>query len=360
MKREILLLLKLKDRRGVTIIVVAISLLMLLSFIALAIDIGYGMVVRNELQNISDGASLAATRRLGFIYETMSYEAQQNYVADPAPLIAIAKDVGSKNQAGKMNITINDADVIIGMWNPQTKMVGPNPKTGQWLDQPDAVRVITRRDGAANGPITTFFARIFGKDTLDVSADATAALTGLKEAKPGEPGLPVGVSKYWFDTNTCGNEITFGPTPTSCAGWNNYDKWPASDAKIRKTLEDMLNGTYTPPGAEAEGTDFVFIGGKLSQQTFQALENLFIDRKTKDGDGNNDIWTTMVAVYDLDCGQNPTGWIKIVGFAIFEMKVVGSAPDKKLEGTLICNLVKASRGSGGEYGTKGSIPGLVE
>ena len=46
------------------------------------------MVVRNELQNIGDGAALAAARHLGNIYEGMSYVAQQNYdsTADAAAI----------------------------------------------------------------------------------------------------------------------------------------------------------------------------------------------------------------------------------------------------------------------------------
>jgi Flp pilus assembly protein TadG len=56
---------RLKDERGVTIIIVAIAIVMLLSFVALAVDIGFVKVTRNELQNVGDASSLAATRELG-------------------------------------------------------------------------------------------------------------------------------------------------------------------------------------------------------------------------------------------------------------------------------------------------------
>src|SRR4030042_6233318 len=125
MKKSVQILKSLVNQHGSIIIFVALALIMLLGFGALAFDVAYITVTKNELQNISDGASLAATRQLGAIYEPMSYQDQPNYVADPAPLIAIAKDVGSKNQAGKKNITINDADVIIGTWDGQTKTLTP-------------------------------------------------------------------------------------------------------------------------------------------------------------------------------------------------------------------------------------------
>ncbi len=42
-----------KDKKGVTAVLTAIMIVMFLGFSALAIDIGYGMVTKNELQNIA-------------------------------------------------------------------------------------------------------------------------------------------------------------------------------------------------------------------------------------------------------------------------------------------------------------------
>src|SRR4030042_5133279 len=113
MKKSVQILKSLVNQHGSIVIFVALALIMLLGFGALAVDIGHITVTKNELQNISDAASLAATRQLGAIYETIPYENIDSFVADAAPLIAIAKDVGLKNQAGKRNITINDDDVIM-------------------------------------------------------------------------------------------------------------------------------------------------------------------------------------------------------------------------------------------------------
>ena len=48
-----------KDQRGSVAIIVALSLLMLLGFGALAVDLGYVMLVKNELQNAADAGALA-------------------------------------------------------------------------------------------------------------------------------------------------------------------------------------------------------------------------------------------------------------------------------------------------------------
>ena len=365
MKDSVLLPRGLMNQRGSIIIFVALGLIMLLGFAALAFDIGHITVTKNELQNISDGASLAATRQLGAIYETMSYEDQQNYVADPAPLIAVAKDVGLKNQAGKMNITINDADVIIGTWDPNR-----TPPFEATLSQPDAVRVIARRSGAsAEGPITNIFARILGRNTTNVETDATAALTPQSTAGPGGLPVPLGISKYWFEnqqaTNFCNQPIRFYPTndPTSCAGWHVYNRYNnAPDSRLRDTISDLEDGTYQNPETIAGQTQFEFTNGTMSTQTFAAMKSLFEANLDTDlnGDGTNDAWTATVPVYNLDDCGSMAGAQLIVGFATIVMTGVQDSPVHQIDGYVICENVEPGRGGGGEYGTRGSIPGLVE
>ena len=52
------------DERGIVAVVVALLLVVLLSFGALALDISSLFVVSNELQNAADAGALAATRFL--------------------------------------------------------------------------------------------------------------------------------------------------------------------------------------------------------------------------------------------------------------------------------------------------------
>ncbi|MDI7258528.1 MAG: pilus assembly protein TadG-related protein [Thermodesulfobacteriota bacterium] len=361
------------NQHGTIVIFIALALVMLLGFAALAVDIAHITVTKNELQNISDGASLAATRYLGEIYKDMTYEDQQTYNAtgDADDIIAIAKDVGLKNQAGKKNITINDTDVIIGTWNPQTKQVEPNPKTGQWLDQPDAVRVIARRSsGSVEGPISNFFAKVLGKDTTNVEADAVAALTGDLTAGPGGLQVPVGISKYWFNKppeEFCNQPIKFYPTGTleGCAGWHAFTEPKVNDKIMREIIAGMEGGTYSSPETIAYMTEFNFSGGTLSEQTFLAFKALFDTMKVKndgilDSDEVSTTWTTRVAVYNqADC-SNPNKEITIVGFATATILAVLDAPEKTILAQVKCNNVEPGRGGGGNYGTKGTIPNLVE
>ena len=371
MKNSVQLFKSLVNQDGSIVIFIALALVMLLGFAALAVDIGHITVTKNELQNISDAASLAATRKLGSNYENMPWEEQQIYVANPAELIAIAKDVGLKNQAGKMNITINDADVIIGTWNAQTKTPTPT------LDQPDAVRVIARRSSSsAEGPISNIFAKILGRDTTNVEADATAALTGQSTAGEGGLPVPIGISARWFETpNFCNQSIRFYPTgsPDGCAGWTTYtddfyDRRPPNTDKLRDIIDALGDGLRSPP-ATANETYFEFVGGNLAN-TLNNFRNLFnIMKVLNDGDLDADLdsttWTTAVAVYSYEglstpCA-NPNIPLKILGFSTVTIFNVLAPPDGQLvEARVKCDYVEPARGGGGEYGTKGSIPGLVE
>ena len=281
MKRNRQLISKFKDQRGVTAVVVAIVITVLLSIAAMAVDIGYVAATKNELQNAADSAALAGAGLLGQIYLNMNLTQQQAYICDnedhlpsdsyandSLSIIAQAQDVGGagKNKAGGKDININSVDVFINSWTG-------TPFNTNDYNQPDAVKVTVRRDAAANGPITTFFANIFGISTADVRADATAALTGPAVMDEGEMNLPIGLSIWQFfdncdmgDPNSgiCSEEITFSPTTESCAGWHNFfDPINASDEEEKLLgfiegnkceVEDCIN---VPEGEPLDGDDWL-------------------------------------------------------------------------------------------------------
>jgi hypothetical protein len=77
---------------------------------------------------------------------------------------------------------------------------------------------------------------MFGFDTADVWADATAALTTLDEVGPGKMNMPIGLSENLFP-NDCTDTIKFSPTTSSCAGWHNF-----FDAINASAMSDKLLG----------------------------------------------------------------------------------------------------------------------
>ena len=130
-------------------------------------------------------------------------------------------------------------------------------------------------------------------------------------------------------------------------------------SQLSKILQGLKDGTYISPEATVGATEFNFTGGTVGS-AFDDMKALFDYMKTRDEDDNPDTWTTSVIVYDLDDCSNPKNEIKIVGFATAIIEEVTLPPAKIISAKVICENVEPNRGSGGEYGTKGSIPGLVQ
>lgn len=402
----------LKNQKGVSAVIVAILLAMLVCFAALAIDVGYLYVTRNELQNIADAAALAGARQLGIIYLGMDYSDHANYDVDANGdrdiINYAAKNVALKNKAANLNINIRDEDISIGQWDGSNLTVTPLT--------PDAVRVIARRDDIANGPVTTFFAKIFSifggdHDTFSVSAFATAALTGPAIVDEGEMKLPVGLSINQFP-NDCTNEIQFSPTTDSCAGWHNFFDPINANALAEKLLgfiqADIQDGStgaewlethfdmnkipdeaVTPTTSTGDSYEFqggtvssLFLGGRLLWEypltpnmkdspigidgdpkhpaPFPALFDYF---RFRDGDDDNSVWTATVPVYkDSDACINPNTDLEIAGFATVKVIMPNPPPNSSVTVIVECKLtVVEGRGGGGLYSNiKGSIPNLVE
>lgn len=413
----------LSSENGGVLVIVALAFILFLAFTALAIDVGYMMVAKNELQNAADASALAATRQLGVIYQGMTYEQQQTYVCDPGTIVPVAAGTASSNTAATKSVVVLPEDVVIGVWDFDAHTLTPT------LTQPDAVQVTARRDDAAHGgPVTTFFFKIFNIQSYPVRADATAALGGQSTAEPGELQLPIGVSVTKFpDPATgedwCGQRIRFSPTndPDACAGWTEFESNNADNHDIQQILE----GTLENAEVTADDTYFQFLGGDLSEGTFEALmaqyelhghpvDSIYdpetgIEPNTiPEGDPNRvplcanpntgvyppivecetegtvledqlhygpcsgasgncaggerfaHEWATTIVVYDSDdCNPNTE---RVAGFAEVVVYNVGWPSYKVVDARIRCDYVDPfdTRSGGGNYGKKGSIPGLVE
>jgi Flp pilus assembly protein TadG len=367
--KEATLLERLRNTRGTVSVVVALMLLALIGFGSLAIDVGYMMVNRNELQNVADAAALASTRTLGAIYEPMTVEEQHDYVVNRTALVTAAQEVASnnfvKNDAGN-TITINGADVIIGQWNPISRTLVPTSL------KPDAVRVTVRKDSVANGPVSTFLAGVLGIGSIDVSATATASLTSLYKVPEDKLPLPVGISRAWFSNPDvyCHNPIRLYPTntPEGCAGWNVYTDSPANAKTLRDILNGLTKGTYSSPETIAGQTAYNFTGGTIASD-FDDMKTLFDTMRVKndgviDNDNDPNTWTTAVPVYDWPDCSNPNprdGAITIVGFTTIVIKSVQTAPEKIIDAQVVCDTITNGSGGGEDFGgLVGSIPQLVQ
>ncbi|HSQ91647.1 MAG TPA: pilus assembly protein TadG-related protein, partial [Nitrospiraceae bacterium] len=306
-----------QDTRGAVAVIVAIMIVVLLSFGALALDISNAMIARNELQNVADGSALAGARQLGVIYAALpAGTPYTTYVlSDPSAVMTAATNVALANQARQVAITLNPADIVIGVWNsgPRTLTPGNVGATG--------VRVTARRDGGANGPIATWLAGIMGINNMNVVATATAALTGTGILLPGEANAPFGLDELIFNNPAyCGTPIQFYPTnnpPSGCAGWQTFDQSPPNANKERQIVEGLTPNppTYETPQITAGQTSLEYIGGNVAS-VFPSLINLFNAKKVPDASSpSGSCWNLTIPVYANNACANPNTPMMTIGFA---------------------------------------------
>ena len=347
----------LRSNQGVTIVFVAICLVVLLGIAALAIDIGNLTATKGELQRVSDSAALAGAGRLGEDYRTKScnnidFSAITNFINLTA----------EKNLADTKIISIRQEDVEFGCWNFSNRTFSPFNSTNcscasRW---PNAVKVVSRRDKFQNSPVQTFFARVFGKNSVDVSANAIASLSGTSAS--GLP-FPVGISKYWFNPEHwaaegkgfCDQPIKFHPTGTldGCAGWNTFDSFPSNANKLRNILDGLADGSFSIPEFTT-GDNLIYIGGNVAS-AFPNMKALYDAKK----DPITNEWKVSVPVYDRNDCSNPSNAIAIVGFATAIITDVYGAPTQTIQAKVICDEFIPQYGGGSDFGTYGTIPSLV-
>lgn len=142
----------LADQRG-SAVVALIFLVALLACAALAVDAGFGLNRKAELQSVADAAALAGAARL----------------PDADAAVATALEYANKNvPSGVTGPIVTAKDITLGRWDAEKRTFS----TGG--NAPTAVRVRARMTTAAGNAAPSFFARVFGVDTLDIGTQAVA------------------------------------------------------------------------------------------------------------------------------------------------------------------------------------------
>ncbi|MFQ5414436.1 MAG: VWA domain-containing protein [Phycisphaerae bacterium] len=153
-------------RRGAVAVLTAVTLVVLLGFAALTVDVGMLYNSRADLQQAADAAALAAAARLS------DYSS-----GDPLPAARqAAVEYVERNPVMNHGITIDPlTDVTFGraVYNATTGSYDFEPTN----ELPDAVQVRVRMtEDSPNGGVPLLFAKIFGKQTTDMAAGATAIM----------------------------------------------------------------------------------------------------------------------------------------------------------------------------------------
>jgi Flp pilus assembly protein TadG len=194
------------NNRGQVLVFVAISLIVLLGFAALAIDFGYFYHTKNQLQGAADAAALAGASLLSCVADAgggLSIEANarqeawmyacKNKAAGSNVYLVTggATDCNTPPSAANLNganVDNNDMDIVVGNWSGSAFQAA----TGSTGLRINAIRVKARRSGAIPimPKVGTFFGKIFGIDGVSVAAQATAS--GCYDLSP------IAANEYWM------------------------------------------------------------------------------------------------------------------------------------------------------------------
>lgn len=194
-------------RRGNILAMTTVLMVVLIAFVALAVDIGYLYTCRNELQRSADAAAIAAC------WELVDRDGQAGSY-NPTNLTTNARNKAVQyaafNKVGSEAPALASDDVTVGyMVDPSDPDEALIPTPGGTL--PNAVSVRVQRTTAQNGEIPLFFARAIGVDHAATQAQATAALvSGFNGFRPPADGSNLDILPFAIDQNTWDNLATFG------------------------------------------------------------------------------------------------------------------------------------------------------
>lgn len=167
-----------KSRRGAIIVLTVVLLTTFVALVAFAIDLGYVLVERAQLQRTADAAAMAAAWELA---DEGLFKGDPYLTAAIDEARLMAKRFAAENEVGSIDpdVDLNTSnyvtgDVVIGymadLFDPNGTLDTSDPRKF------NAVRVYVHRDTVRNGQTPSFFARALGVGGFDGQAMATAAL----------------------------------------------------------------------------------------------------------------------------------------------------------------------------------------
>lgn len=311
---------RLRGRRGATIVFVALAMVALLSFAALAVDLGYLYVVRNELQNAADAGALAGAHELYLPdgsavnpgADAVAVEYVNNNFSEKSPVIVESVQRGHWSFSTR-TFEANNSTAAVDIWNFSTKDLDLDP------DFINAVQVITRRTEEGGSPRQHFFARIFGAAPSQIRAVAVAYIGFAGTLEPRAVDQPIAMCK---DKITVAGQYSCSVgrmlnNNVQTARWTDFTQpeggqCSAQDSAVNPLIcqtGNLETLTFGAPLGTTNGTQ---------GNTITAIEGCWRrNAPDSDGDGNPDGgWPLALPVVNGPCGGGECHNFDLVGAVI--------------------------------------------
>jgi len=313
-----------RDETGAVAVITGLCLMVFMMLLALVLDIGHIMAVRSELQNAADASALAGAREL--LRQDPGAKRVTSFIGNPHCAAAVTAAGTLTNLTDHQNIAIAGADIQLGHWGwpgeafPLYQFV----PLGACSLAVNAVQVTTRKDGSQNQPVATWFARVFGIDTVNVTSRPAVAAVGFINGAVAGRVFPIAIQLAWLN-RVLGQPIPQGgiqfnpdggdnggwagpldtqPTPHLLKGW--IDNGWSEQITIGNEISlnnGVLDGTAT------------YVGGKLLSQT----QNYTLGNGTSYSG-----WLVMAPVIDKDKVNQKTEVVAYQAMIITSVDAKGS------------------------------------
>ena len=336
----------------------AMLMVFMMIMLAFAVDIGYLLTARTELQRSADSAALAAA---------WDYVDEGSFSGDPNLTTAITSARGHASEYAGLNSVARaaplldtnlanslDGDIVLGYLSNFS-----DPSAVFQVNNPadyNAVTVRVRRQDDWNGLVPMFFARILGINGSQLEAEATAALAkqigGFQI--PGD-GSNLGILPFALDEDTW-NDLLAGNASDDFS-------WDADTGTASSGSDGIQEVNLYPQGTDSPGNrGTVDIGGSnnstkdiarqitdgVSESDLEHLDGkieldengeLFLNGDTGISAGVKDELTSIIGkprvipIFRTVVGPGNNATYTIVGFAgirIMEVKLTGNMSGKRV------------------------------
>jgi Flp pilus assembly protein TadG len=318
----------LNNQHGSVLLFTTVTLVLLLVFGGIAIDVTYFGSVRREIQASMDAAALAGAGNLGF--DSTAFPAARAAAQNYAGLNGYSDPAAGSIALNQNTVNDPNGQIVLGIWD------GAN-----FASSLDGTRVNAVRCQFAS-TIPTSFLRLLGMASLPVSAQAIAVANPPITAEEGTCVFPIALSECpfvnagAFSSQGCGAAATFisssGKNPdakagTNTAAWVNLCGTSTPSAPdTGNAINGAANGTCNSSCNTPESGAMVGTNNGMQQSVFDLLEGKFIQQfnaggthQVTDTNGNTTYngpgWKVFVPVIETACPPKAiNGAHKIVGW----------------------------------------------
>ena len=281
------------SERGQILLMTAGGIVVMLLISGLVIDTGIGFRERRDAQNLSDLAAMSGTKAVANFY-----------IDDPT---VTSDDVWTAiDQSLRLNGCATTSDCT---WTAQ--YVKPIPNTTNEADLgpvTDAGPIPTGAQGirvTTNKSSDTFFMRLVGINTIDVSAPGTALTSQLLDGSPAGVLLPMAIYDADYEPGTL-YTLQDGMIGPGNFGWLS---WNGSQA-----MNDLATWVCTPSNPEIPSWPAHF-DGQVGEKNGQSTAGM---RDCMD-DLIENATTVLIPMWDQANGQGSNLEYNLVGLAAFRL-----------------------------------------